>query len=157
MEWDKDAVIRWRAYEYPYKKYSSEYRIGAVIIALSIAIISLINDNFLLAIISILGGAIFIIFSRKKPEYCEFCIDNDGIFAKNTLYEIETINGYNISSRNNKHTILSIETDNILHSLVHFPIKKRYVELVVSYFNSKNIDRKKDLKQSFYDIFTEYL
>lgn len=156
MEWQEGDKIEWKAFEYQYKKPNTDFTMGVVIVAIAVATLAILNGNVLLVLISIIGGVVVLSVSRQKPSYCDFCIDDEGIFVKNNFYDIEIVGAYNINvDEEEKRYTLSFETTDIINPVIHIPIRKRDAEKILVYFDAKGKKNNKNLGKSFYNTLAD--
>ncbi|MDD9867854.1 MAG: hypothetical protein OXU73_00785 [Candidatus Campbellbacteria bacterium] len=149
--------ICWNAYEFQYRKKSKDRPIIVMIVSITIAVVAFIYDNILFAIIAILGGIFIKVLSSRKPDFCEFRLNEKGAIARDTVYKIETINGYNIVKRSEAETQLVFTTTETIGGTAHFPIRKRDVEAIEEYFSYYDIPKIKDLDITVSELISQHI
>jgi len=149
--------ICWNAYEFQYRKKSKDRPIIIMIIAITVAVVAFIYNNILFAIIAILGGIFIVVLSNRKPDFCEFRLNEKGAIARDTVYKIETINGYNIIERSETETQLIFTTTETIGGTAYFPIRKKDVETIEEYFSYYEIPRIKELDITVSELISHHI
>ena len=102
----------WEAHEYTFQEKSSDWYWAVGIVAISIAVISIIFGNVLLALLILLGSFSLSLFAAKHPVYVRFEINKTGVLIDRTLYPYGTLESFWVED--NRH--LDLESKLFLKS-----------------------------------------
>lgn len=120
METDDEAIIRWSSLEHDLAPKTSDWYISLIVIGTSITIASVLADNLLFAIFSVLAIGAIIIHTSKEPEMLDFAITQHGIKADKEFIPYPTIHSFCIREVGGKNELI-IRTDKFLlpYTIIH--------------------------------------
>ena len=98
--------ISWHTIEYIHTPKTSDWYWIVAIITISIALISIIMNNIIFAILIVVSSFTLSLFASKKPKIVEISIDNIGITVDNTLYPFANLESFWIETREHHPKIL---------------------------------------------------
>ena len=107
-------TITWSALEYEEKERSIDWYWAVGIIALVIAVVAIIYQNYLFAILVVIGAFTLLLYAAKKPKVVSFELAQSGIRINNILYAYAILRSFWIhhhqGERRGKIIILSQKT-----------------------------------------------
>ena len=98
--------IKWNAYEYLYKEKTADWYWIVGIITISIALIAIILNNIIFAVLIIISFFTLSLFASKKPEIIPVEINNSGIIIDRTYYPYANIESFWVETREIQPKIL---------------------------------------------------
>ncbi len=84
----------WEAHEYTFQEKSSDWYWAVGIVSVSIAIISIVFGNVLLALLILFGSFAMSLFAAKRPDLMHFEINKSGVLIGRTLYPYGTLESF---------------------------------------------------------------
>ena len=150
-----NTSIRWSAQEYIYKKKSPDWFWVVGIIAVAIAIISLLYNNILFALFVVLGAFTLMMYAAKQPRVVSFSVDEQGIKINNASYPFLSIKSFWIH-RYETGDVLIIESGKALTPYFHIPITKDASTEHIREILLKNLPEKEH-RESLSETIMEYL
>src|SRR3989344_6511263 len=94
-----ESKISWEAPEYIYKKKTADWYWIVSIITLSIAIISIILNNLIFAILIIVSSFTLSLFAGRKPGLISVEINRLGLSVGKTRYSYDALDSFWIETR----------------------------------------------------------
>ena len=91
--------ISWQAPEYFHTEKTNDWYWIVAIITISIALISVILNNIIFAILIIVSSFTLCLFASKRPLTVEIQIDNSGIVVDKTRYPFAHLESFWIETR----------------------------------------------------------
>ncbi len=118
--------LKWSAIEYEEKERGTDWywALGIIVVAGSIA--SIIFGNYFFALLLVLGGFCFVMFSFKKPEMINYSLSEKGLQIKSQLYPYKNIKSFFV--RTEHQPILLIKTAGIFMPILSVPLDGIYPE-----------------------------
>lgn len=98
--------ISWDTVEYLHREKTSDWYWIVAIVTISIAIISIILNNLIFAILIIISSLTLSLFASKKPEMVEVDIDNRGITVGKNYHPYGDLESFWIETRDSYPRIL---------------------------------------------------
>ncbi|MFZ2621493.1 MAG: hypothetical protein WAX85_02965 [Minisyncoccia bacterium] len=98
--------ISWKAKEYIHREKTSDWYWIVGIITVSIAIISIILNNLIFAILIIVSSFTLSLFASKKPQMIDVEIDNSGVTIGKTHYPYAHLESFWIETREHHPRII---------------------------------------------------
>ena len=84
-------VLRWSAYEHDHVPRGSDWFWALGIVALCVAVISILFHNVLFAILILLAATTIAMQARRVPDIVEFELSHRGIRVDETMHRYEEI------------------------------------------------------------------
>ena len=138
--------LEWKVPEYPQYDRGRPWFIGAGIFGIGFLIYAVITGNFLFSVIIVLGVAISLISSWKKPEIINFKMFDKGVILGEAFHPWESFQSYWIVNEDGQKN-LGLDLKNWLKSDLYVPVKENTLEDIekfVSGFLKKNKERKEE-------------
>jgi len=95
--------VKWKAKEHEKKNHGPDWFWGVGVLALALAIGSLIIGNTLLALLIVIGTVALILQTIKKPAIASFAIGDEGVSVNKTLYKYQDLDSFGLT---NEHLLL---------------------------------------------------
>lgn len=86
--------IIWRALEYEDRERTPDWFWGLGLIAVAFAGLSIYFENYLLAVLVVIGAFSLMLFAIRKPEHVEYELHEDGIRINKTFYPLNTLQSF---------------------------------------------------------------
>ena len=147
-------TITWTAPEYEHRERRPDWFWALGVIAVSASIAAIIFKNYLFAIFIILGTALLIFFSVRKPNIMEIEINEEGIQVEDTFYPHETIGSFWIDQSRENHKLL-ILSDRFFMPVITIPLENVSEEDIIDLLD--NYLPLEELHEPFAHKFMEYL
>jgi hypothetical protein len=91
--------LSWQAPQHLYKEKTSDWYWIVGIVTLSIALIAIILNNVIFAILIIVSAFTLSLYASKKPEVVTVKIDGKGIVVGETRYPYENLDSFWVETR----------------------------------------------------------
>src|SRR3989344_3563001 len=98
--------ISWETIEYLHKEKTTDWYWIVAIITISIALISIILNNIIFAILILVSSFTLSLFASKRPETVTMTIDHTGVTVGNTHYSYTHLESFWIETRETYPKIL---------------------------------------------------
>jgi len=95
----KAEPLVWHAHEYVYREKSSDWYWAVSIIAVSMAITSMLFNNLLFSILILLGFFTLMLYARRKPLLHQIKIDNRGVEEGRLHYLYSSLDSFWVEDR----------------------------------------------------------
>lgn len=117
------APVRWSAYEHEYIERSADWFWALGIVAISIAVTSILFSNVLFAILIILAAFTIGLLARTPPELIEFEISHRGIRVGGTLHRYNEIISFWVEDEHDAPPLLLVDTTKFMSPNLIIPIE----------------------------------
>jgi len=94
----KEPLI-WHAYEYVYREKSVDWYWAVAIIAISMAVTSILFNNLLFALLILLAFFSLMLYAKRKPHLLEIKIDHRGLQEGRVHYPFSSIESFWVEDR----------------------------------------------------------
>ena len=91
--------LKWNTLEYLYKEKTADWYWIVAIVTISIALIAIILNNLIFAILVIVSSFTMSLFASKRPEIATVEINNSGITVGNTKYPYINLYSFWVETR----------------------------------------------------------
>jgi hypothetical protein len=98
--------LSWTTIEYLHQEKTTDWYWIVGIVSLSIAIISVIMNNIIFAILVIVSSFTLALFASRRPKEIEINIDGMGIKIDKILYPYKNLDSFWVETRENNDRIL---------------------------------------------------
>ena len=78
--------LRWQAHEYDHYERTADWYWAVSIITFSIVILSILFDDYLFAVVTLIGVFTLVLFTYRPPRLISYEIAKKGIIIEKTLY-----------------------------------------------------------------------
>ncbi|MEK7574614.1 MAG: hypothetical protein AAB511_00065 [Patescibacteria group bacterium] len=102
----KKEPLVWEAYEYTYREKTTDWYWAVSIIAVSMAVTSILFNNLLFAIFIVLSFFTLMIYAKRKPHLLEVLLDERGIQEGKIRYSYSSIESFWVEDRFGDHKII---------------------------------------------------
>jgi len=119
-------VLSWNTVEYLHQEKTSDWYWIVSIISVSIAIIAIIMNNVIFAILVIIASFTLMLFASRKPNVVEVDMDDMGIRVGRTMYPYRHLDSFWVETRENNDRIL-LKSKKVLMPLIIIFIEENQV------------------------------
>lgn len=98
--------LSWNTIEYLHQEKTTDWYWIVGIVTVSIAIISIILNNIIFAILILVSSFTLMLFASRPPSEVEVDIDDLGIRVGNTIYPYKHLDSFWVETRENNDRIL---------------------------------------------------
>lgn len=98
--------LSWNTIEYLHQEKTTDWYWIVGIVTISIAIISIILNNIIFAILILVSSFTLMLFASRPPSEVEVDIDDLGIRVGNTIYPYKHLESFWVETRENNDRIL---------------------------------------------------
>lgn len=132
-----ESIFSWEGHEYSFEEHGPDWYWALGIVALAIALVSILFGNVLLALVIITGAGAVGLQAAKHKRSHRFSIFDTGIAVDDTFYEYEGMRDFAILEFIDPSLppALSIKTNHILAPHLLIPIHEYDPEDVYEYVN----------------------
>ena len=95
----KREPLVWQAYEYFYREKSTDWYWAVGIIAVSVAITSILFNNVLFAVFILLAFFTLMMYSKRRPELIEIRVDDRGVQEGSLRYHYSSLESFWVEDR----------------------------------------------------------
>jgi len=152
---DTENKIIWRAAAYDFREKTADWFWAVAIIALSIAIASIVTKNYLFAVLIILSITILIFYSIRRPEDIGYEVSNEGLKIKDAFYGYKELNNFWIDRRHKTKKIL-VHTNKFSAPLLDIPLPDEVDEEKVLHLLSGSL-KEEEIKEPLSHKIMDYL
>ncbi|HZS43198.1 MAG TPA: hypothetical protein VFA52_03210 [Candidatus Paceibacterota bacterium] len=123
---DPLSPLTWQALEYHHEPKSVDWFWAVGIIALCIAVTSVIYGDILFAILVLIGAGSLAIYAVREPELVQFELNEKGVRIDRKLYPYATLESFWVEEHRNVHPRpkLLIKSQKITMPLIVIPIEE---------------------------------
>jgi hypothetical protein len=121
----EDQILRWSAYEHDPKERSSDWYWALGIVAVCLAIASIILENYLFALLIVVAAGVLVLYARQPMEEVEFVLTDRGIRIHGTLHRFDQMIAFWVEDEHTgaEHAQLLIATKKVRHHMMVIPIE----------------------------------
>ncbi|HEY1037633.1 MAG TPA: hypothetical protein VGE62_03550 [Candidatus Paceibacterota bacterium] len=114
----------WETHEYFFQEKTSDWYWAVGIIAVSIAILSVIFGDALFALLIIVAAFALSLFASRRPEIVRFEVSKKGVMIDRTLYPYATLDSFWVEDNRhvNGHSKLIIKSRKAMVPLIAIPL-----------------------------------
>ena len=113
--------IKWEAHEYEHKQRSADWFWGVGIIAVAIAVTSIILGNIIFAILILIGAFALSIFVGRPPSTLSITVDEKGITRNQIHYAYSSLKTFWIDT-DHPHKKIILQSEKLLMPLIIIPL-----------------------------------
>ncbi len=127
----ESTVLRWNAYEHEHIERGSEWYWALGIIAISIAVTSILLHDFLFAVVILAGAVTIALLSRTPPDISHFELSDRGLRVSGRLHRFEEIISFWVDEEHPEgRPLLLIDTVKVMSPNLIIPIEHIDPDLV---------------------------
>ena len=143
--------LEWQTVEYLHRPKTPDWFWAVGVITLSISVTSFIFNNFLFALIILIGTGTLMIYAARKPLTINIAINERGVRMGKELYPYSSLESFCIAEEGYPRIILHAKA--LLTPLVVIALENMNSEEVKTYL--KNHLEEKEIRESFLEILME--
>jgi len=91
--------ISWETYEYIHTEKTNDWYWIVAIVTISIAVIAIILNNVIFAILILISSFTLSLFASRRPDIVSASIDNSGVTFGKTRYPYSTLESFWVETR----------------------------------------------------------
>lgn len=152
---DTSTVLRWSAYEHDHIERGSDWYWALGIVAVCIAIISILLHDTLFALVVLMAAFTLALLSRHPPELAHFELSEKGVRINEELHRYNEIISFWVEDEHDGKPLLLIDTVKFLSPNIVIPIE-HIDPAVVRAFLKERIEEVR-MKESFAHKIFEFL
>jgi hypothetical protein len=135
---DKNIVLRWSAYEHEHIERDSDWYWALGIVAISIAVTSILFQDVLFGILIIVAATTIGLLARTPPDITQFEISDRGVRINGTLHRFREIISFWVEDEHPHHRpLLLVDTTKWLSPNLIIPIEHIDPALVRAYLQER--------------------
>lgn len=115
-------TLRWSAYEHEHIERSSDWFWALGIIAISVALVSILFHNFFFAVVIVIAAAILAMIANVPPDLIEFELSDRGIRTGDTLHRFEEVISFWVEEETDRPLLL-VDTTKIMAPNLIIPLE----------------------------------
>ena len=101
--------ITWKAHEHSHSDKGSDWFWALGIIAVSSAVVAVLFQNLLFALLILVGSFTMALLAKKSPRELTFSLSPRGIMIDNALYPYQMLVAFWIQDRGTEHSTLIVD------------------------------------------------
>lgn len=117
------VVLRWSAYEHEHIERGSDWFWALGIVAVSMALVSILLHDALFAVLIIIAALTIAILAVHPPELAEFEVSERGVRVAGKLHRYDDITSFWVEDEHGGRPLLLVETTNFMHPSIIIPIE----------------------------------
>ncbi len=116
------VTIRWSAYEHEHIEREPNWFWALAIVAISIAVVSLLFHNILFAVLIIIAAGAIAILAVHPPDLIDFEISERGIRVGTRLHRYDEIISFWVEDEHGDRPLLLVDTIKFMHPNIIIPL-----------------------------------
>jgi hypothetical protein len=116
-------TLRWSAYEHEFVERNSEWFWALGIVAVCIALISILFQDFLFSVVVLMGAGTIGLLANIPPEVVEFEVSNRGIRVGRQLHRYDEIIAFWVEDEHDAAPLLLVDTTKLMAPNLIIPIE----------------------------------
>lgn len=113
--------IEWDAHEYEHKERNQDWFWAVGIIAVSVAIASIIFGNVIFGILVLIGAFTLTLFANRAPEKIHITVNERGVARGNIFYSYSTLESFWIDTEHS-HPKIILKSQKMFMPLIIIPL-----------------------------------
>ncbi len=144
--------IRWSGYEFEYREKTPDWFWAVGIIAVSIAIVSIIYDNALFGVFILIAGVMLLMTGKKEPRLIDYELTEKGLLIDNALHDYLEFKAFYVSESKYAPPKLLLRTNKWTVPVLVIPIETDYIDapkvrdFLLDYIPEEKIDESLSMK-----------
>jgi hypothetical protein len=130
------VILRWNAYEHEHIERGSDWFWALGIVAISIAVVSILFHDFLFSVLILIAAVTIAILAVHPPELVEFEVSERGIRVAGKLHRYDEIISFWVEDEHPHHSerpLLLVDTVKFMHPNIIIPIEHIDPHIVRAY------------------------
>lgn len=138
---DTNVVLRWTAYEHEHIERGSDWFWALGIVAVSVAITSILFHNFLFAVVVLVAAATLALLANTPPDISRFEVSDRGIRVNDTLHRYSEVISFWVEDEHAPHRpLLLVDTIKFLSPNIIIPIEHIDPSIVRAYLKERTTE-----------------
>lgn len=133
----ENTTLRWSAYEHEHIERGAEWYWALGIVALSIAVTSILFQDILFALLIIVAAGTMALMSRTAPDITNFEISDKGIRIDDVMHRFDEILAFWVEDDHQDRPLLLVDTTKFLSPNLVIPIEHIDPTLVRAYLKER--------------------
>lgn len=129
-------TLRWSAYEHEHIERSSDWFWALGIIAVSVALVSILFHNIFFAVLILIAAGVLGMIANVPPDLLEFELSDRGIKTGDTLHRFEEVISFWVEEEGERPLLL-IDTTKVLAPNLIIPIEHIDPRLVRAFMQER--------------------
>ena len=139
-------TLRWSAYEHEHIERSSDWFWALGIIAVSVALVSVLFHNFFFAVIVAIAATVLGMIANIPPDLVEFEISDKGVRTGDTLHRFEEIISFWVDEERERPLLL-VDTTKVMAPNLIIPIEHIDPRIVRAFLQERTTETR--MKEPF--------
>ena len=115
-------LLSWDAEEFEYYEKNKDWYWSVGIVSIGFFILAIILENWLFALLAVLGGFTVAMHGSKKPREIRFSITSRGILANDVLYPYDSLQHFWINYDPPRHKSLYLISKKLAQTQLNIPL-----------------------------------
>jgi len=133
----ENIILRWSAYEHEHIERGSDWYWALGIVAVSVAVTSILFHDFLFAVLILVAAATLALIARTPPEIAEFEVSDKGVKVNDVLHKYHEILSFWVEDDHNDRPLLLVDTTKFLSPNLIIPIEHIDPALLRAYLKER--------------------
>lgn len=138
---EENVVLRWSAYEHEHIERGSDWYWALGVVALSVAVTSILFQDFFFALLILLAAGTLALISRTPPEIAHFELSDKGIRINGKMHPYREILAFWVEDDHDDRPMLLVDTTKWLSPNMILPIEHIEPSLVRAYLKERVEER----------------
>lgn len=135
-------ALRWTAFEHEHIERGADWYWALGIVALSVAVTSMLFHDILFAILVLVAAATIALVSKEPPELATFEVSDKGIRVNGVLHRYHEIIAFWVEDEHHTHRpLLLVDTTKFLSPNLIIPIEHIDPRVVRAYLKERATER----------------
>jgi hypothetical protein len=150
----ENTTLRWSAYEHEHIERGSDWYWALGVIAISVAITSLLLGDLLFSVVILLGAIVLAMLSRTPPDIAHFEISDRGVRVGGRLHRFDEVISFWVDEEHHKgRPLLLLDTVKFMSPNLIIPIEHIDPKLVRAYLKERceEVPMKEPLAHKIFD------
>ena len=152
---EESTIVRWSAYEHEHVERGADWYWALGIVAVSIAITSILLRDFFFALLILIAAVVFALVARRPPELANFELSERGLSINDKLYSYDEILAFWVEESDGNKPYLLIDTPKWLAPNVVIPIEQIEPDIIRAYL--KEYVEERFMREPFTHKVVEFL
>lgn len=135
------TVLRWSAYEHEHVERSSDWYWALGVVAVSVAVTSVLFRDFFFAVLILLAAATLALMARRPSDIAEFELSDKGVRINGKLHRYDEVLAFWVEDDHHGRPHLLIDTTKWLSPNLVLPIEHIDPALVRAYLKERVEER----------------
>lgn len=149
------TVLRWNAYEHEHVPRGHDWYWALGIVAVSIALTSILFHNALFALLILIAAGILGMLANVPPDLVRFEISDRGIRIGDTMHRFEEIISFWVEEEGHAHPLLLIDTIKLMSPNLVIPLENIDPHVVRTYLqqHAEEVPMKEPMAHKILEFF----